>query len=161
MTRKPLRSLCWLSPLIGTALAILFIPLPTPAPQVRHITIDATQFQFNPGRVEVNEGDRLIITLTASDVTHGFYLDGYGIEQRLIPGISRQIELTANQTGTFRFRCAVSCGPLHPFMIGELVVNPNFPFLRASGVLLVLLIGMFIHLWQSKGPSYVAAQANS
>src|SRR5689334_21061516 len=103
MTPKPRQPLLWLLPLVGTALAILLVPLPTPAPQVRHITIDATQFQFNPGRIEVNEGDDLIITLTASDVTHGFYLDGYGVEQRLIPGISQQIELTANQTGKFRF----------------------------------------------------------
>jgi len=156
-TRLPHR-LIWILPLAGLLTIIVFVPLPTPTPQDRHISIDATQFQFAPGRVEINYGDHVFLTLTASDVVHGFYLDGYGLQEQITPGISQQIEFIANQTGTFRFRCSVSCGPLHPFMIGELVVGPNSPFWRSGSVLLVSLIGLLVYLWQKKGSSHAPLQ---
>lgn len=132
------------------ALAVLVAPLPGAGGAVtREIALDATQFEFAPGRVRVNQGDRVVITLTASDVVHGFYLDGYGLEQRVELGIAEQIAFTADRPGKFRFRCAVSCGPLHPFMIGELIVERNTPYWRAIGVVLVAAASMLVHLWQS------------
>ena len=47
----------------------------------------------------------------------------------------------ADRAGKFRLRCSVTCGSLHPFMIGELVVGPNLPFWRAVGALLVVTLG--------------------
>lgn len=132
------------------ALTVLVAPLPgAGGAATREIALDATQFEFAPGRVRVNQGDRVVITLTASDVVHGFYLDGYGLEQRVEPGIAEQIAFTADRPGKFRFRCAVSCGPLHPFMIGELIVERNTPYWRAIGVVLVAAASMLVHLWQS------------
>jgi plastocyanin len=116
-------------------------------PQTHHLSIDMTQYAFHPARVEVSRGDHLIIDLTASDVVHGFYLDGYGIEQRVEPGVTRQVSFTADQPGKFRFRCSVACGELHPFMIGELVVTPNLPFWRAVGLMMTLLL---LYLWYLK-----------
>ena len=46
---------------MGTLATILFIPLPMPTPQERHITIDASQSQFIPGRLEANSGDHVIL----------------------------------------------------------------------------------------------------
>lgn len=115
----------------------------------RSLHIDATQFEFGPGRIHVNQGDRVVITLTASDVVHGFYLDGYGLEQRVEPGVMLEITFIADKVGKFRYRCAVSCGPLHPFMIGELVVNANTPYWRAIGVVLSASAGMLVFLWQA------------
>ncbi len=132
------------------ALTVLVAPLPgAGGAGTREIALDATQFEFAPGRVRVNQGDRVVITLTASDVVHGFYLDGYGLEQRVELGIAEQIAFTADRPGKFRFRCAVSCGPLHPFMIGELIVERNTPYWRAIGVVLVATASMLVHLWQS------------
>jgi heme/copper-type cytochrome/quinol oxidase subunit 2 len=37
----------------------------------------------------------------------------------------------AEKSGVFRFRCAVACGNLHPFMIGKLQVGPNLLLYRA------------------------------
>jgi plastocyanin len=127
----------------------LLLPFPTdgqPA-QTHHISIDMTQYAFNPARVQVNQSDRLVIDLTASDVVHGFYLDGYGIEQRVEPGVTRQVTFTADEVGKYRFRCSVACGELHPFMIGELVVTPNLPFWRAVGLMMTIL---FLYLWYLK-----------
>ncbi len=82
---------------------------------------------------------------------HGFALDGYDVQQRVEPGITQRIEFTADRAGKFRYRCSVNCGTLHPFMIGELVVNSNTPFWRAIGLVLVAAAGMLITLWKT-GP---------
>ena len=116
-------------------LGVLFVPVPSFAePQTREITVDATQFEFSPERLTVNRGDTVHVTLTASDVVHGFYLDGYEIDFRVEPGTSQQFTFVANRSGKFRYRCSVACGTLHPFMIGELVVGPNEPVWRASAL---------------------------
>jgi len=137
----------------GIAIFILMLwPFPqTVNAKTRHISIEATQFEFAPGRVEVNYGDRVVITFTSADVVHGFYLDGYGIERRVVPGVSQQIEFTASQAGKFRFRCSVSCGSMHPFMIGELLVGPNWPMLQTIGIMGIALVGTFVHIWHDKG----------
>jgi len=137
------------------AIGLMFVPVPgTAKATTRHITIDAARFEFAPERVHVNKGDRIVLTLTASDVVHGFYLDGYGLEQRTVPGVSQQIVFVADKAGKFRYRCAVSCGPLHPFMIGELVVDQNTPYWRAVGLVLVMSAGMLIYLWQTGKDRY-------
>jgi cytochrome c oxidase subunit 2 len=82
-------------------------------------------------------------------VVHGFYLDGYGLKTRVEPGVAQQIEFMAERAGKFRYRCSVSCGSLHPFMIGELVVNSNTPFWRVIGLVLLAVMGMLVYLWQS------------
>jgi len=129
------------------ALLVLVVPVPTSAaPQTHYIDLNSSQYAFTPNRIRVNQGDRVVINLTASDVVHGFYLDGYGIEQRVEPGISQQIEFVAGQRGKFRFRCSVACGPIHPFMIGELVVGPNIPFWRAAALLLVGFLGATVYI---------------
>ena len=144
MLRSPYLTLL---PFVGLALVIIFLPIPVlAAPQTHHITLTASQFAFDPPVLRVNQGDRVVITLQAADVTHGFYLDGYGLETRFEPGISRQIEFVADRSGKFRYRCAVSCGSLHPFMIGELVVGPNLVFGRVVGLVLVALAGTLVCL---------------
>jgi heme/copper-type cytochrome/quinol oxidase subunit 2 len=138
-----------LLPFVALALVILFLPAPVLAqPATHRVTMTASQFAFDPPVLRVNQGDRVIITLQAADVAHGFYLDGYGLQQRVEPGISQRIEFVANQAGKFRYRCAVSCGSLHPFMIGELVVEPNWVFGRAVGLALLALAGTLVYLWR-------------
>jgi plastocyanin len=136
-----------LAPFMGLALLILLLPFPFLATPVTHeITMNLDQFAFDPPVLRVNRGDRVLLTLRATDVVHGFYLDGYGIEARVEPGTSQQVEFIAGQGGKFRYRCSVSCGPLHPFMIGELVVGPNLVYVRAIGLTLVALVGTLYYL---------------
>ncbi len=158
--RRPSFRLILLFSLLG--IGVLVAPIPAAQhPTTRHLTLNAMQFEFAPGRIEVNEGDTVVIDLTALDVVHGFHLDGYGIDERLEPGITKQITFVADQAGKFRYRCSVSCGNLHPFMIGELVVGPNVPFWRLAGMLFVALAGMLVYLWQfnvSKGSVHEQTQ---
>ncbi len=59
------------------------------APVTREVTMTADQFSFDPPVLRVNQGDRVRLTLHAADVVHGFYLDAYGLQTRLEPGLSR------------------------------------------------------------------------
>ncbi len=143
-----------LLPLAVLALAVAILPVPTRGePSTRTVTIDARQFEFAPARLEVNQGDRVIITLRADDVVHGFYLDGYGLETRVEPGNSQRIEFVADRAGKFRYRCSVTCGPMHPFMVGELVVGPNALFWRAVVLTLVAAAGALALFWRTPVPA--------
>lgn len=136
-----------LLPFVGLALAILLLPFPVLAePVTRQITMTADQFAYDPPVLRLNQGDRVILTLQAADVVHGFYLDSYGLERRVEPGLSQKVEFVAGRVGKFRYRCSVSCGTLHPFMIGELIVAPNLVFTRAVGLMLVALAGTLFYL---------------
>jgi len=144
MTRALLLSML---PFAGLALVVLLLPVPASAEPVTHeVTMVADQFAFDPPVLQVNRGDRVFLTLQATDVVHGFYLDGYSIETRVEPGISQQVEFIADRVGKYRYRCSVSCGTLHPFMIGELVVTPNLPFARAVGLTFVVLAATLFYL---------------
>lgn len=150
LTMRRNRALFYVVPFVLAAVVVLLWPTGiSRASVVHHIDLDSSQFAFEPGRINVQTGDEVVLNLTASDVVHGFYLDGYGLETRVEPGISQEIVFVADQPGKFRFRCSVSCGPLHPFMIGELVVTPNAPFWKAALVMLLLLGGMLVYLWQA------------
>lgn len=117
---------------IATALLILFIPLPQAAssPTDRTIRIEASRFQFVPGEIHVNPGDRVTIELISQDVVHGLSLDNYDFNLRAEPGQIVTGTFIANQSGVFRFRCSFACGNLHPFMIGKLTVGSNLLLIR-------------------------------
>lgn len=138
-----------LLPFVALALLVWLTPLPVSAtPVTHHITLTASQFAFDPPVLRINQGDRVRLTLRAADVVHGFYLDGYNVQQRVEPGIAQELEFVADRAGKFRYRCSVSCGALHPFMIGELVVGPNLPFIRTVALLLVAVAGTLVYLWR-------------
>ena len=124
------------------AFSTLLLPIPIQAAQAHHqLSLNARTFAFEPARFEVNIGDRVTLTLQSEDVVHGVYIDGYDITIAAEPGKPAQTTFVADRAGKFRFRCSVSCGALHPFMIGELVVGPNLPFIRAAAALLIVFVG--------------------
>lgn len=127
----------WFSILLATGILWLSLPLPEKPPQERHIRIEASAYQFTPEEIHVNAGDRITIELVATDVIHGLSLDGYSLVMRAEPGQTAQATFTADRSGVFRFRCAVPCGNLHPFMIGKLRVG--FDTFLIRGVALGLL----------------------
>lgn len=120
------------------------------APRERVIEIRAQQFSYNPGVIEVNRGDRLVIRLIATDVAHGFYLDGYELKTSALPGQDGILEFVADRPGRFMFRCSLTCGSFHPYMIGWLRVRPNV-FMNASYLLTAMVAaGAVLFMWRSK-----------
>ena len=132
--------------LVIAFLLVAFAPLPTrqSEPAERTFRIEASSYEFSPGVIRVNPGDRVTIELTSMDVVHGLYLDGYDLQVEADPGQTETLTFTADQSGTFRFRCSVTCGDLHPFMIGKLHIGPNILFWRGIGFSVIALIGLVI-----------------
>jgi heme/copper-type cytochrome/quinol oxidase subunit 2 len=125
-------------------LAVVFAPLPVSvlAPQERIFRIDARQFAYSPSELAVNPGDTVTIELVSTDVVHGLYIDGYGLSVEADPGQTARMTFTATQPGSFRFRCNVTCGAMHPFMIGKLVVGKNDWLWRSGGLAVVGVLGI-------------------
>ena len=115
---------------------IVFAPLPVRAtqPTLRTFRVEASQYAYAPAILAVNPGDTVTIELVSTDVVHGLYLDGYGVSVTADPGQTARLTFIADKSGSFRFRCNVTCGALHPFMIGKLQVGPNTWLWRAMAL---------------------------
>jgi len=138
----------WFFVLLVMTVLIIFVPLPQAqaAPADRHLRIEASMYQFTPGVIKVNRGDKITLDLVSMDVVHGLSLDGYDFELTADPGQSRTATFIAEKTGVYRFRCSVACGNLHPFMIGKLQVGPNLMFIRAILLGLLAIGAAFLSL---------------
>lgn len=101
--------------------------------------VKAKRFEYTPNIIKVNKGDLVRIRLLSEDVHHGFFVDGYNIRTSAYPGKEGSLSFVADKTGRFSFRCSVTCGEFHPYMIGYLVVGPNLRFYFF--LLLTLAIG--------------------
>ena len=124
----------WLwSILVVIGLLVLFFPLPVgaAAPSERTFHINARRFEYDPAILKVNPGNWVTIELEATDVVHGLVIDGYNLETTADPGETARITFLADKQGTFRFRCTVTCGNMHPFMTGKLAVGQNTYLWRA------------------------------
>jgi cytochrome c oxidase subunit 2 len=90
---------------------------------VVEINMTAKQFEFDPSTITVKKGDKVKLTITSTDVVHGFGLSAYGIDERVEPGEEVEIEFTADKAGEFTYVCTVYCGTGHNTMSGKLIVE--------------------------------------
>lgn len=90
---------------------------------VKEFTVTAKNWQFDPGTMTVNQGDRVRLKITSIDVAHSFMLKEYNLNAKLEPNETQTIEFIADKAGTFSFRCGVPCGEGHREMTGTLVVK--------------------------------------
>ncbi len=135
---------------VTAGLVVAFVPLPVPsiAPQERTFQIDARQFSYSPSELNVNAGDTVTIKLVSNDVVHGLYVDGYDVFVEADPGQTKTLSFVANKPGSFRFRCNITCGAMHPFMIGKLTVGSNHWLYRSIGLALVAIMGVSVSVKQ-------------
>lgn len=134
-------------------------------PVLREIKIKARQYAYDPSVIRVNEGDTLRFYLASLDVIHGFYLEGHDLDGEIIPNQKtflvrrpssgenlrevESVEVIVSRRGKFRYRCSHTCGTMHPFMLGELIVEPNTPFHAGIGSVVGLFLGVLIILGRS------------
>lgn len=85
--------------------------------QERRIDVVARRFYYSPDTIVVNRGDRVILRLISEDVQHGLYIDGYDLNVTAYPGSDGRVSFVADRTGKFTFRCSVTCGMHHPYMV--------------------------------------------
>ncbi len=137
-------------------------------PTERVIEVTARSYAFEPSVIRVHRGDRVRLRFASLDVVHGFYLEGYDLDVQIEPmepevllrrGSAgepervRELVFTADRSGKFRYRCSVTCGTMHPFMVGELVVAPNRLAPTSMGAAIGLLVGGFVAAWPRSGVS--------
>ena len=93
------------------------------ASETKEFNIVARQWNFNPDTITVNEGDTVVLNIESIDVTHGFAISAFGINERLSPGNNVRVEFVADRKGSFSFFCTVQCGSGHTRMRGTLIVE--------------------------------------
>ncbi len=133
--------------IVLAALLVAFAPFPAieaAPPTTRLVRVKASQFSYSPSTITVNPGDTVQIELVSTDVVHGLYVDGYSVSVQADPGQTRTLTFIADRSGSYRFRCNVTCGAMHPFMIGKLYVGENTTFIRGIAFLLVGLVGLLL-----------------
>jgi heme/copper-type cytochrome/quinol oxidase subunit 2 len=140
-----MRSRLHLLLIVMAGLVVAFAPLPVQpiAHQERTFRVEAHQFAYSPSELKVNPGDQVTIQLISTDVVHGLYIDGYGVSVEADPGQTATITFVADKPGSFRFRCNVTCGAMHPFMIGKFTVGTNHWLYRSIGLIVLGVVGLF------------------
>ena len=72
------------------------------------------------------QGQKVRITLSASDVDHGFWIPAFMVQAQASPGQTTQVQFTADKVGEFPGRCNILCGRSHSQMIFNVkVVTPQ------------------------------------
>ncbi len=147
---------------VFSSLGLLVLLAPWPGTVLsrgaREIRVRAGQYAYTPGVIRVSQGEHITLVLEAEDVTHGLYVDRYGVDLVAIPGRSSRASFVADRPGRFQLRCSQVCGTLHPFMLGELIVEPISPFWRAVGLAILAAIGTvaFLRAAPRRAPGGVA-----
>ena len=168
------RKKAWYLILLSLVLAVV-IPLSIqffPAKAKTHtIALEAKKYGYSPSRIVVNKGDTIILKPTSLDATHGFLLDGYPLEFIMRKGATflkytwedddgnlqsdwdrvSEVEFVAAKAGKFTFRCTQTCGNLHPFMTGELIVKPNSPYYLFISLSIWLVFSLLLYIRTDTG----------
>lgn len=161
-------ALCFSLCILGILGGFLIAKSKEAPPTHREIIIVAKKYGYEPAVLRVNQGDKITLKLTSKDATHGFYLEGYDFDAKVRaempyfwirhPSKSKEYDkepvesytFTANKTGKFRYRCSIGCGSFHPFMQGELIVEPNYLFPVSTGLAIGMLFACIIYFRRKK-----------
>jgi nitrous-oxide reductase len=102
------------------------------------VKMTAVRSNFEPNKVEVNQGDHVTIYLTnieqTTDELHGFGLMDYNLNIVVDPGETKTIEFTADKPGVFAYYCTNFCSALHQEMQGYLLVKPRGGAAKAQSI---------------------------
>lgn len=153
-TRRRLLLPLLLTLLVAPLVTLAPVALGSSQPDVEHRTVhvEARQFAFTPGVIRVPVGASVRLELASHDVTHGLYLEGHAVSLVAKPGRPASADFVAGAPGRYRFYCSLTCGQMHPFMLGELIVEPNWQLSLALGLLpFATVAGLAISWGQSAG----------
>jgi nitrous-oxide reductase len=89
----------------------------------------AIRSYFEPGRIQVQEGDTVILHITnaeqARDEIHGFGLVAFDKNIVIDPGETKTLKFVARKSGVYPYYCTNFCSALHQEMQGYLEVVPR------------------------------------
>jgi heme/copper-type cytochrome/quinol oxidase subunit 2 len=93
------------------------------AADTKTFKITAKKYEFIPGTIEVNQGDKVVLQVTAVDTDHGLGIRALNINHELPRGKTVTIEFVADKKGEFTIKCTKFCGWRHSSMTGKLIVS--------------------------------------
>lgn len=97
------------------------------SPQPKVFEVVARRFAFEPGTIEVVEGDHVRLLVRSADGPHGVEIKAFKVKKavpRAKPNDSPvTIEFVAKAAGQFPILCSEYCGNGHEDMTGALVVR--------------------------------------
>jgi nitrous-oxide reductase len=92
-------------------------------------TVFAVRSYFEPGRIQVQEGDTVVLHITnaeqARDEIHGFGLVAFDKNIIIDPGETKTLKFVARKSGVYPYYCTNFCSALHQEMQGYLEVVPQ------------------------------------
>jgi polyferredoxin/heme/copper-type cytochrome/quinol oxidase subunit 2 len=157
--------------LVAAAAAPLSFQLFPAGTRTHTISLEAKKYGYSPSRIIVNKGDTIVLKPTSLDATHGFLLDGHPVELIMRKGATflkytwedengklqadwdrvSEVEFVADRAGKFTYRCTQTCGNLHPFMTGELIVKPNTPYYLFISLSIWLVFSLLVYFRADTG----------
>ena len=175
MSKKKFWILVGLSFVLAAIIPVSFHVFPNETQQ-HTISLEAKKYGYTPERIIVNKGDTVVLKPASLDATHGFLLDGYPIEFIIRKGGTylkytwedddgnlqadwdkvSEVEFIADKAGKFIFRCTQTCGNLHPFMTGELIVKPNLPYYLFVSLSIWIGFSLLIFFRYDSGAGFAA-----
>jgi cytochrome c oxidase subunit 2 len=92
-------------------------------PNRRDLKVQARDFRFSPGVLEVTQDDIVKLTVSSADVAYGFTIDEYRVSKRIPAGGANSFEFRADRAGEFPFYSNMTNDPCHEKMRGQFVVR--------------------------------------
>jgi cytochrome c oxidase subunit II len=87
------------------------------------VVILGSAWSFQPSEVRVPVGAKVTFMATATDVLHGFHVEGTRLNFMLIPGQIARMEYTFREAGEHLIICHEYCGAGHHLMYGRVIVE--------------------------------------
>jgi heme/copper-type cytochrome/quinol oxidase subunit 2 len=177
MSRKKAWYLIFLSLALAVVIPLWIQFFPTKA-KTHSISLEAKKYGYSPSRIVVSKGDTIILKPTSLDATHGFLLDGYPLEFIMRKGATflkytwededgklqadwdrvPEVDFVADKAGKYTFRCTQTCGNLHPFMTGELIVRANTPYHLFLSLSIWMVFSLLIYFRIDTGSGFAGFQ---
>lgn len=90
---------------------------------IRVIDVKASRYKFEPDPIVVNLGEKVRLTVTSTDVTHGIAISEFNVKVSLPMGKTENVEFVADKKGAFHAYCSVYCGAGHSHMHANFIVK--------------------------------------
>lgn len=78
---------------------------------------------FQPREIRVPAGEKVTFIATATDVIHGYHVEGTKVNFMMIPGQIARVEATFSRPGEHLIICHEYCGAGHHLMYARLIVE--------------------------------------
>jgi len=93
------------------------------AAETKTFQMTAKKYEFIPAVINVNQGDKVVLQVTATDRAHGFGIQEFNVDRALPEGETVTIEFVADRKGEFTIKCTKFCGWGHFSMKAKLIVS--------------------------------------